>query len=287
MAEGGIYLCEWHETDGEYRLRLRANPDLKAKGSDLDECMEDICMQIIEWNGDGEAVLELFPPQRGKSFPGGAIMYASVGYNDTAQALDYEQLFEGRACPMCMFGIGARSTEALRLDSKPKGMVCGVTGCYPILKIYHKEFMSLLADDELATIDVRPVYLNDNETDYVEVIGKKTIPAVGYKGADYPTSFQQSFRCGECGHEKFVADVENLEHDTSFIDIKDIDADTPAMIVVDDGWCPSLAFLLGRWQQILDQIKRRGLASSALAVLESGFVEKPALEECTEFDWIL
>ena len=287
MPEGGIYLCEWDEADGEYRLRLRTNPDLQAIGPDLDECMEDICMQIIEWNGDGEAILELFPPQRGKSFLGGAIMYAQVGYNDTTDALDYEQLFEGRACPVCKFGIGTRSAEALRLASKPKGMVCGVTGCYPILKIYHKQFMSLLVENELATINVRPVYLNDQETNYVEVIAKRTIPAVGYKGASYPTSFQQSFRCGECGHEKFVVDAENIKQGTSFIDIKDIDADTGTMIVVDDGWCPSMAFLLGRWKQILDQTKRRGLTSNALAVLDSDYVERPALEVCTEFDWIM
>ncbi|MDJ0908320.1 MAG: hypothetical protein QNI99_03935 [Woeseiaceae bacterium] len=287
MPEGGIYLCEWAAADGEYRLRLRSNPDLQASGPDIDECMEEICMQIIEWNGDGEAVLELFPPHRGESFPGGAIVFARVGYTDRSRAADYEQLFEGRACPVCKFGLGVRSDAPLRLESQPEGMVCGVTGCYPILQIYHREFVNMLADKELSAVELRPVYQNDQETDYVEVIARKTIPTVGYRGANYPTSFQRSFRCGECGHEKFVVDAENINYGTSFIDIDDIRADTSAMIVVDDGWCQSLAFLLSRWRQLLDQTERHALTSNPLAVLDSDHVERPALEECTEFDWIM
>lgn len=287
MSEGGIYLCEWFAIDGEYTLRLRADPNVRASGPDIEDCMEELCMKIAGWNGDGEAVLELFPPVRGESFPGGSVLFAMVGYNDRARALKYEPLFDGGACSVCKFGIGARTDEPLRLDSRPKGMICGVTGCYPLLQIYRRNFVDLLTEKELSAIEVRPVWLHDDETDYVELIASNAIPTVGYRGASYPTKFQQSFRCGTCGHQKFVVEAESIKARTSFIDVDDLGAERSAMIVVDDGWCPSIAFLLDRWKQILDQVGRRGVVSSELAVLESGYAERPPLPETAEFDWVM
>lgn len=287
MAEGGIYLCKWDERNGEYKLWLRANPDLQVSGRDLNECMEDICLQIIGWNGDGEAVLELFPPQGKKSVPGGAILLAGIGYNDSARVLDYGALFEGGACPVCKFGVGTRSDAVLRFESRPKGMVCATDGCYPILLIFNKKFVDMLSNEERANFEIRPVFFNDNQTDYFELIANKTIRTVGYKGANYPTSFQQSFRCSKCGREKYDVEAEGFKNGTSFIDANDIDTESSTMVVIDDSWRQFPAFRLSRWEQLLERRDRRGLLSDELVVLDSDYVEHPALEVCNEFDWVM
>lgn len=287
MAEGGIYICKWTETNGEYTLQLRANPDLEVSGRDLEECMEDICLQIIGWNGDGEAVLELFPPQAAKEIPGGAILFAQIGYNDSARALDYETLFVGGACPVCKFGLGTRSDAAIRLESRPRGMTCAVHGCYPILLVFNKKFVEMLSDEERAHFDVRPVLFGQKPTDYLELIAKKTIRTVGYKGAEYPSTFQQSFRCGDCGREKFEVDAVGFKPGASFIDVDDIDCSSSTMIVIDDGWRQFPAFRLGRWQQLLERADRPRLLSKELVVLDSDYVEHPVLEECRKFDWVI
>ena len=287
MAEGGVYLCNWSQSNGDYRLQLRANPNLQASGRDLEQCKEDICLQVLDWNGDGEAVLELFPPEEGKRIPGGAILLARVGYNDSARVVDYEMLFEGGACPVCKFGIGARTGATLHLESNPKGMACSIHGCYPILLIFRKKYVDLLSDEELACVEVRPVTLDGKETDYVELIAGNTVRTVGYRGANYPARFQQSFICSECGREKFEVEADGVEYGTSFIDANDIDADPSQMIVIDDGWRQSPAFRLGRWEQLLEQAGNRSLLSDAVMVLESDYVEHPVLEVCSEFDWVM
>ncbi len=92
MSEGGIYLCKWRQVEGEYFLELQANPSLVANGGDLEECKEEICMQIISWNGDGEAILELFPPEKGKKYVGGIRLFSTAGYNDSVRAVGYSKL---------------------------------------------------------------------------------------------------------------------------------------------------------------------------------------------------
>lgn len=287
MAEGGIYLCNWTASNGDYKLQLRANPKLESSGRDLEQCKEEICLQIIDWNGDGEAVLELFPPPGNKLVAGGAILFARVAYNDSVRVLRYESLFKGGACPVCKFGIDTRSDAALRLESGPKGMTCSIDACYPLLLIFKKRFVELLSNQELACFEIRPVFLDGNETDYIELIGKRMIRTVGYRGANYPSKFQQSFKCSECDREKFTVEADGFEYGTSFIDANDIDADPSTMIVVDDGWRQAPAFRLGRWQQLLEQAGSRSLLSEALVVLDSNYVERPVLKACNEFDWVM
>lgn len=286
MSEGGIYLCDCTRTKGEYALTLRANPDLESSGADLDECMEDLCMQIVEWNGDGEAILELFPPPQGPRVAGGAVLFSAVGYNDGVKTTDYTSLFAGGACPVCKFGIGDRSDAVLRVQKQPKGITCGVNACYPILTIYRNKLIDALTDQERAMFETRPVAVEDGETDYVELIAYETIRTVGYKGADYPAVFQQSFRCKSCGREKFEVDAEGFKPGTKFIDAREVDGSSSSLIMVDDGWRQFPAFRLARWKELLAAGNLRGLLSDPLVALDTDYVEIPKLETCREFDWV-
>ena len=287
MPEGGIYLCDWTKTKSGYSLALRSNPNLASTGPHLDHCMEDICLQIVEWNGDGESVLELFPPPGGKRFPGGAVLFSSIAYNDDARAIDYVSLFDGGACPICKFGLGNRSNATLDLESLPQGMACAIHACYPILMVFHHKFVDSLTAEERAMFDIRPVYVEDRESDYRELIAKKTIRTVGYRGAVYPTAFQQSFRCGECGRVKFEVVAEGFKPGCDFIDAREIDGDGSTMIVIDDGWRHILAFRLARWEQLLAKKDLGGLLSKSLVALDLDYVEVPQLETCRDFDWVM
>ena len=287
MPEGKIYLCSWTKTKSNYSLELRANPDLQYHGPDLEECMEEICMQIADWNGDGEAVLELFPPAGRKRLVGGSILFAVMGYNHSVRAIDYRALFADGACPVCKFGIGERSDAVLRVESPPQGIVCSLDACYPVIAVFDRSFVDAMSDSERGLFDIRPVIAGGKESSYVELVARHVVKTVGYKGADYPTAFQQSFRCGSCGREKFVVDAPKYKPDTVFIDERDVDGLASTMIVVDDSWRQSPAFRLDRWKELLGRRENHGLLSDPLVVLDSRYVETPVLDTCVHFDWFM
>jgi len=82
MIEGGnVYICEKKIRRGKYYLTLLDNRGITSSGEDLEQCKVDICMQIILWNGDGEAVLE-FLPEKSKKTATGIEMYRALGYNE-------------------------------------------------------------------------------------------------------------------------------------------------------------------------------------------------------------
>jgi hypothetical protein len=287
MPEGGIYVCDWTKTKSGYSLALRSNPDIVSTGPNLDKCMEDICLQIVEWNGDGESVLELFPPPGGNRLTGGAVLFSSIAYNHDARAVDYASLFDGGACPVCKFGLGNRSAATLRIESPPQGIACAIHACYPILMVFHTKFVDSLTDEERAAFEIRPVFFGGRKSDYSELIAKKTIRTVGYKGADYPTAFHQSWRCNECGREKFEVVAAGFKPNSNFIDACEIDGSGSTMIVIDDGWRHIPAFRLARWKQLLAKKDLDGLLSESVVALDSDYVETPRLETCQEFDWIM
>lgn len=287
MPEGGIYLCNWKKRKGEYFLDLQANPTITARGGDLEACKEDICMEIIGWNGDGEAILELFPPLTGKKHQGGAQLFVTVGYNNSVRAIDYATLFTNGVCAVCKHGLGARSDVKLQVETTPQGTVCGIDACYPPPRVYAKKFIAALASDEKSAFDVRPVIADGKESDYVEIIPHEIVSTVGYKGANYPTVFQQSFRCAECGREKFTVAGDGIPNDSDFIDARDIDGLSDSLIFVDDGWCAAMAFRISRWKEILSSMHAKGLSSGKLIVLQPDYVETPTLELVDQFDWVM
>jgi hypothetical protein len=286
MSEGGIYLCNWKRVEGVYSLELLANSNISAYGKDLKNCKEDICMEIISWNGDGEAVLELFPPEYGKKYKGGAQLFSTVGYNDSTRAVDYAGLFVDGVCSMCKHGLGARSSMSLTVETPPTGMVCGIDACYPAMRVYSKLFIAELTEEEKSSFSIRPVLHAGNESGYFEILPKNTIPTVGYKGAEYPTTFLETFECADCGRKKFSVWAEELSYDADFVDARDIDGLSDSMIFIDVGWNEAMAFRAERWREILANKRLKGLCSGKLIVLDPSYVEAPKFKVVDEFDWV-
>jgi hypothetical protein len=293
MAEGGIYLCEKKKFAGIYSLKLIDNPQIRAKGINLESCKEDICMQIIDWNGDGEAVLEFVPQKLYKRLATGTDMYRQIGYNDTVDLLNTNALYEGEICPKCKYALGKRTDETLDIEELPKGkkMVLGIkrkmpkhsnefVRLFPVIEAYHKELVEVLDKD---LFEMREILYKGKKSDYFELIPKKIIKNCSHKKAQYHKHpFLKNWRCTECGREELHFWTDQYKWENSLVNPADIE-DLPSMFFLDTGLHISLCVRNDKWVEIG---KNKKVVTNSVIVLDKEYVEIPEyFDESNNFDY--
>ncbi|MBF7073966.1 hypothetical protein ISG33_11200 [Glaciecola sp. MH2013] len=285
MSEGNIYLCHWKKESGEYKLTIGCNSKLVVASTSLDYCIEDICGQITNWNGDGEPLLEFLPPFDNGSVPP---LYRSCAYNESVKSINTDELFDLPHCESCKHNFSQRTDAPINIDSKPKDLIVSVQGIFPFLQIYSNKLIGLLSSIEKETFSCRSVLYNGNEIDYFELIPKKVVPHVGLKGAIYPTAFQQSWRCKVCGTTSFSVEHPKYDRGTIFANASDVhgEAVLPSVFFLKDHLRTSLTLRRDRWVEIVSSIGG-ALLSTPVAVVDEFDTELPRIDYTKRFDWIM
>ena len=293
--EGNIYLCKKKKVMGIYSLELIDNPKIKTKGVNLESCKVNICMQIIEWNDDGEAILE-FLPEKSKRTVTGLEMYRNVGYNDTTELSNINDLYDGGICPKCKYAIGHRTDEVLNFTYLPKGkkIIIGVSKrakkvenefsrLFPHLQIYHQEFIKFFTNEEHELFDVREVLYKGKISDYIELIPKKVIKNCSHKGAEYTKhKFLKNWQCTECGRKELHFWTKQYGWENDFVNPSDIN-NLPNIFFFDTGLHISLCVRSDRWIEIS---KNKKITTNPVIVLDKEYVEYPNyFEEPEKFEW--
>ena len=297
MIEGGnVYICEKKIKRGKYVLTLLDNHDIISSGEDLEQCKIDIYMQIMEWNGDGEAVLE-FPPEKSKKMATGIDMYRALGYNEGVDILNTNSPFSGGYCKKCSHELGERTDELLNLEWKPKNVLVSIDyrtrknendspRIFTQIRIYHKKFIDLLTEDEKEIFDTKLVLLKGKVSDYMELIPKKIIQACGHKGAEYSVFSLQNWRCNTCGKSQlstYIPELYNYKY--IFMDPKTISKNN-AIFFLKNSLHTSLVISNDRWAELFKHKKEiKGIVTNPVVVLEEKYVEYPKLEEPEKFEW--
>jgi len=292
--EGNIYLCQKKKVMGIYNLELLDNPSIKTKGLNLEICKEDICMQIIEWNGDGEAVLE-FLPDGIKKTSIGLESYVSLEYNDSVDILNINELYTIGICPKCKYAKGKRTNEILDLEFLPSGkkMILGINAkakkdkndfnrLFPKITIYHKELINAIIDNE-KSIEIREVFYKGKKSDYLELIPKDIIKNSGCKIADYDKHpFLKSWRCSKCGREELHFWTEQYQWNNNMVDISKVSS-FPDIIFMDTGLHISLCIRKDIWQNI--GVNKRILTEPVIVLYKENIDYPNHLNEPEQFEW--
>lgn len=292
--EGNVYLCKKNKVLGIYNLELVENPKIKVKGINLESCKEDICMQIITWNGDGEAILE-FLPEKSKRTATGVEIYRSLGYNDRVDLINTNDLYTRGICPKCKYAKGNRTDELLNLEYMPKGkkMIIGVNRrrkrddedfprLFPKIEIFNKELISLFSKEE-ELFELREVLYKGKRSDYVELIPKEVVKNCSHKGADYKKhKFLKNWRCTECGREELHFWTKEYSWKNGLID-PDTLKNFPSIFFFDTGLHISLCIRNDIWIEIS---KNKKVTTDPVIILDKKYVEYPDyFEEPEKFDW--
>ena len=159
MSEGGTYLCSWSLEGDQFRLWLNERPELEVIGSDFGTLANELALRILEWNGDGEAVVEFPEGRPGGGGAGTARKLRSLAYNEGVSALNRNpSQYEGGICSHCQFGIGTRTAVPLEVSGLPKGDIAGVDRIFPPSLLLSERFLALLSPEELAGVHTQPSF---------------------------------------------------------------------------------------------------------------------------------
>jgi len=283
MSEGQVYDCKFTEKDGVYKIELLDNPSIKSEDDDLEECKLDIYSQIMAWNGDGEASLDLLP-LAGRKREDSLQLYSNVSSNDWIKIVKEkrEDIYKN-VCSVCQHDKTASRTDVLlELETKPKAAVAYAEGVYPIIEIVKDDFLNLLSKEEQNLFTKRPVLYNGKECGYYELFPKKTVAVVGYKGAEYIFGFE----CSKCSHKRFMVRVKGYVDGVEFVSKLDFANNYPSMFFLYGGFVQSLTFRNDRYKELKQHKKEtRGLLGEAVFLLNAEYVVEPVLEKQDYFEW--
>lgn len=268
----GTYLVRWEQQAGGLRAWLRDRPSLSVEAEDREEAEEELGMQIMEWNGDGEACFEWEIHGNAPSNE-----YRSLSYNDSVDVLNpREELFEQGVCRRCGSGIGARNEVAAVLARSPKSDIFRLErpypkNIYPIRTCVSERFLELLSADELRKLEPRAVVAPPRaRMRYHEICGTPMAEARALVGCVFLTQLAQSWKCSECGQHAFM---QATPHKTGTVILSEQDLGPKAgdMFLICDGGSrgPAPVFSLMRWKALQQAAGKRlkGLLSGPVLVV--------------------
>jgi len=273
MSEGQVYDCKFTEKDGVYSIELLDNPSIKSKDDDLEECKLDIYSQIMAWNGDGEAILELLP-SIGKKRKDSIQMYSNISADDWIYIVkENRKSVYKDVCHVCQHDKKGNRTDALlELEHKPKTLIARTRGVNPDIEIVKESFLTLLSEEEQSLFTKRPVLYKGKECGYYELFPKEIVNTVGYKDAEYFSGFE----CQHCHHQRFSIRVNGYDDCPDFVSKLDFTNNYPSMFFIYDGCMKSLTFRNDRWKELKQHKKEtKRVSSEPVFVLDSQYVEKP------------
>ena len=288
MSEGGTYLCSWSVEEDQFRLWLDEHPDLEVTGSDFDALTDELALRIVDWNGDGEAVVEFPDGRPGRRGTGTVSELRSLAYNEGVSALNRApSQYEGGICPHCEFGIGSRTSVPLEVNGVPKGDIAGVDRTFPPSLLLSERFLALLSPEELSGVVTQPI-AGAHSRRFFELIGAPVARSVGIVGAEYPEIFHQSWQCGECMRFTFVVVHPEFSPTSHFLSAGAVPAPLPPLFVFDTGSRLLIGASPDRWKDLSSRKGTSGVSTDNLYLVEEDrAVTIPELPRPEEFEWIL
>ncbi len=270
-SEGGTYVADWTRVGRKYRAILRDNRAIQVEASNLEELVEDLHDEIMKWQGDGEAVVELYPaPVPDSSF-------VALAYNEAVRVSNEPaSLFEGGVCNKCGSGRGQRTAASLVLARKPRGDVFRAEHPWPkdvmpARVCISAKLATRFSEKEQAVLGLRPIERpKDVKQEYFEICGEAVTSTVGLRGCTYATALGQSWKCTECGKSSLVIKEPKISSSARFLassSLRGVDRDF--FLFHESGIRgPRPAFAPARWHSLLDASRDlKGLSSSEIIVL--------------------
>lgn len=267
---GRTYVVCW-EQKGSLRAWLRDRPSLVVEAEDREDAEEELGMQVMEWNGDGEACFEWEIHADAPSNE-----YRSLDYNDRVRVLNpREELFERGVCGRCGRGLGPRNDVAAVLARSPQTDIFRLDrpfpkDIYPTRTCVSERFLELLSAEEVKLIQPRSVVAPPRvRMRYYEICGTPIADARALVGYTFMTQVAQSWRCSECGQYAFVQS--DPYKGTIFLSEQDLGPQPGDLFLYCKGASrgPAPVFSVTRWKALQQAAGKRlkGLLSGKVQVV--------------------
>lgn len=294
--EHEVYLCGWSKIADDFRLWLKAKPEVSASAASYERAEEEFLDAIRANGGAMQAVLEFDPPlpktELESSYASPEI-YLVCGddrfQTDAPRSIAFErpderearfkwqdQFFTTPVCRHCARATGLRNDLPLSMNYVPSradgafGYVGHEAGTR--IEIVSDEFLSVLLPEERASMELRAVMRRGKGRAFYEIAGPAGAPFVGI-----PHLGLRGWRCEHCGSgvwghwQRGLAMHEFVAGD---------DLPTTSLGIFTVGTPPEVRLCMtgARWRELIGKIGVRGFASHPIgAVRHRNFTRRPEL----------
>lgn len=206
MSNRKVYIVDYKKVDEGYYFKAIDFPSVEATCPSLADAKSIIGDKILLEVGDTLPIIEFKPlTPSAKKFvivePEEAIVHSNKIHN----------LFEGKVCTSCKFGIGKRTTESLNLYTKPTSGVYYVRNVLPYIWIYPKGLLENITTATGIDLVTQEVLYKGKVTDYLEVLNEPQFFNRLKKGAKIKSSSLATFKCSKCCRESYEEEVQSAE----------------------------------------------------------------------------
>lgn len=272
-SEGKVYDATWKKRGSNYVVSLVASPKITASDKDFDLACDELCLEISERFGDGEAVLNI---QREAPIPEAARKYLTPslltlgwnesGYGDTWQ----EGLFENEYCPACRSGLGKRTSKPLVVKRPPKGNIGSYDHMMCNFLLVSKGLVSFFSEEEVNRFGLQKVKLEGRgKKEFFEVLGEPCLKQVGVKGGEYYSI--PSWECASCHTKSFSCSHPELPDNYQYSDFavqNDLPQNVDSAFIIEDNIGRRLICMSSkRWMEIKRNHNVYGILTSRLYVI--------------------
>lgn len=290
MADkGNVYYCRWEKNqEGNYVGWEEKYPSRRAEATTPRDLMSALGELVGEYHNDHEACLQFDPPltageDRSELFKDQIV---SLSWNSSFRFTpSAKTAFAGGKCQECQRGIGPRTAAPLIVDDFGGGTE-GASSWPTImgghLIIVSEAFLTLLAPDERAAFDTRPVEWNPKRRlKFFEIIPRAFFPEVAIKGLS-----GSGWRCTLCGR-KHYSHGEALGWGPSVICRTSLTSPASPLFFIGDELDYRPCVSRKRWEALRGRSGARKLTSNPLAIVDEkqcdGDPWVPTLAQLAEF----
>jgi len=276
---GNTYFVCWEQEAGGLRAWLRDRPSLAIEAEDRDEAEEELGMQVMEWNGDGEACFEWEIHADTLSRE-----YRSLHFNEVMRVVNArDELFERVVCQHCGRGLGPRNEVAAVLARSPRSDVFCLErpfpkDIYPTRTCVSERFLELLRAEEIERLEPRSVVAPPRvRMRYYEVCGTPIAEERALNDCAFLTQLHQSWECTACGQHAFMQDTPYTAG-TIILSEQDLGSQPGDVFICGQGGThgPTPVFSLARWKSLQQAAGKRlkGLLSGPVLVVPEALCMK-------------
>lgn len=277
MSEGNVYLCNWINEGGLFKIWLDKDPKLCSCNRDFGEAYDQLWGQVCEKYGDGEAYLEFasgLPANELISRFGNQEIVKIVGNAKADGPINFNDCYSGGTCSFCGKPLGPRNSIAGVYRSIPSGGGSFTKGAF--LHLFSERFINLLSDKEREGLKLSMVerMRKVSSSIYYELVGTAI---AGYVGARNLSGLK-GWQCPVCNARSFGYYIQDFPVHT-FVARSDLPSPVPSCFVIgssQEGL--KLCMTMKRWKELVRCPERKGLVGGPMGIVEDRDLERrPAL----------
>lgn len=264
--EANTYEIQWRKEGEQFIGALSEPHQITLNASSLEELEEGFQEILIEKFGDGEAVIQWFPPM-GNEKEDTLSIYYSLGWNESVCPVGPTEKYYLNTCMDCGFVLGRKIEIPLLIEDKLSDDIIAIEATrYGWSGILISEAFSELL--ELPKKWLQPVqFTSKRRKAFFELIVPRTIPFVSFSDIKL-----QGWRCPKCLYQTFSFNDDKIAFNIRRAICDQDIPNTKVFLAGLENEKPSLIVTADHWNSLKGKKGKKGASVDKVMVVDKDIV---------------